>query len=125
MNTTKNSKQSAIRLVAVDELGESQVAVVEDTPQGDLAVGISNGEPFAVSNRCRHLFASLGKGRVDEDGCLECPSHHALYDVTSGKMTRGPQGVFKPLAGPVKATMGARSLKTYPVELRDGAIWLV
>lgn len=118
------SEQSATRLVAVADLDESQVTVVEDTPHGALAVGISNGEPFAVSNRCRHLFASLGKGRVDEDGCLECPSHAATYDVTNGKMKRGPQGAFKPLAGPVKATMGQRSLKTYAVELRDGAIWL-
>jgi hypothetical protein len=36
-----------------------------------------------------------------------------------------PQGAFKPLAGAVKATAGARALKTFPVELRDGAIWLV
>jgi hypothetical protein len=35
------------------------------------------------------------------------------------------RGVFKPLAGAVKATTGARPLKTFPVELRDGAIWLV
>lgn len=113
------------RLVAVDDLGESQVVVVEDTPHGTLAVGISDGKPFAVSNKCRHLFASLGKGKVDKDGCLECPSHRALYDVQSGKMVRGPQGAFKPLAGAVKSTAGARRLKTYPVELRDDAIWLV
>lgn len=113
------------RLVAVDDLGESQVVVVEDTPHGALAVGISEGKPFAVSNKCRHLFASLGKGKVDKDGCLECPSHRALYDVQSGKMVRGPQGAFKPLAGAVKSTAGARKLKTYPVELRDDAIWLV
>lgn len=118
------AKKFATRLVAVDELGESQVTVVDDTPHGTLAVGFSDGEPFAVSNRCRHLFASLGKGSVNEDGCLECPAHHALYDVLTGKMLRGPQGVFKPLAGPVKATLGTRSLTTYPVELRDGAIWL-
>jgi hypothetical protein len=37
----------------------------------------------------------------------------------------GPQGAFKPVAGAVKATTGARSLKTFPVEVRDGAIWLV
>ena len=37
----------------------------------------------------------------------------------------GPQGAFKPLAGAVKATTGARSLKTFPVEMGDGAIWLV
>jgi nitrite reductase/ring-hydroxylating ferredoxin subunit len=119
------SEQSATRLVAVDDLGASQVTVVEETPHGALAVGLNAGKPFAVSNRCRHLFASLGDGRVTEDGCLECPKHAALYDVDSGAMVKGPQGAFKPLAGAVKATVGARSLKTFPVELRDGAIWLV
>jgi 3-phenylpropionate/trans-cinnamate dioxygenase ferredoxin component len=110
--------------VAVDDLGASRVVVVEQTPHA-LAVGISAGKPFAVSNRCRHLFASLGKGRVTDDGCLQCPWHAALYDVGTGAMVRGPQGAFRPLAGAVKATTGARPLKTFPVELRDGAIWLV
>ncbi len=119
------SEQSATRLIAVEDLGASQVAVVEETVHGALAVGISAGKPFAVSNRCRHLFASLGKGHVTEDGCLQCPWHAALYDIVTGKMVRGPQGAFKPLAGAVKATAGARSLKTFPVEVRDGAIWLV
>jgi nitrite reductase/ring-hydroxylating ferredoxin subunit len=78
-----------------------------------------------VSNRCRHLFASLGEGLVTEDGCLRCPWHGALYDVGTGKMVRGPQGAFKPLAGVVKATTGAHALKRFPVEVRDSAIWLV
>jgi nitrite reductase/ring-hydroxylating ferredoxin subunit len=116
---------SAARLLAVEDLGDSQVAVVAETPHGTLAVGISSGKPFAVSNRCRHLFASLGNGRVTRDGCLQCPWHAALYDVDTGKMVRGPQGRFKPLAGAIKATAGARALKTFPVEVRDGAIWLV
>jgi nitrite reductase/ring-hydroxylating ferredoxin subunit len=119
------SEQATTRLVAVDDLGASQVVVVEKTPHGALAVGISAGKPFAVSNRCRHLFASLGKGRVTDDGCLQCPWHAALYDVGSGAMVRGPQGAFRPLAGAVKATTGARALETFPVEARDGAIWLV
>jgi 3-phenylpropionate/trans-cinnamate dioxygenase ferredoxin component len=115
----------AIRLLAVEDLGVSQVIVVDKTPHGALAVGISTGKPFAVSNRCRHLFASLGDGRVTDDGCLQCPWHAARYNVTTGKMVRGPQGAFKPLAGAVKATAGARALKTFPVEVRDGAIWLL
>jgi nitrite reductase/ring-hydroxylating ferredoxin subunit len=119
------SESAAVRLVAVDDLGDSHVTVVEQTPHGALAVGLSAGTPFAVSNRCRHLFASLGRGHVTEDGCLECPWHASLYDVATGKMVRGPQGAFKPLAGAVKATAGARALKTFPVELRDGAIWLL
>lgn len=98
--------------------------MVETDSHGTLAVGLSEGEPFAVSNRCRHLLASLGEGRVAEDGCLECPWHQARYDVATGKMTRGPQGPFKPIAGAIRATAGARSLKTFPVEIRDGAIWL-
>jgi 3-phenylpropionate/trans-cinnamate dioxygenase ferredoxin component len=118
-------EQSPAWLVAVDDLGASQVVVVEKTPHGALAVGISGGKPFAVSNRCRHLFASLGKGRVTDDGCLQCPWHEALYDVGTGAMVRGPQGAFRPVAGVVKARTGARSLRTFPVELRDGAIWLV
>jgi len=119
------SEQSGTRLVAVDDLDASHVTVVETTAHGALAVGVSAGKPFAVSNRCRHLFASLGKGHVTDDGCLQCPWHAALYDVSTGAMLRGPQGAFKPLAGAVKATTGARSLKTFPVEVRDGAIWLV
>jgi 3-phenylpropionate/trans-cinnamate dioxygenase ferredoxin subunit len=119
------SDQSAVRLVAVDDLGDSQVTVVEGTPRGTIAVGISAGKPFAVSNRCRHLFASLGEGRVTAEGCLQCPWHAARYDVETGKMVRGPQGAFKPLAGVIKATSGSIPLKTFPVELRDGAIWLV
>jgi 3-phenylpropionate/trans-cinnamate dioxygenase ferredoxin component len=119
------SEQSGTLLATVADLGDSQVTVVEQTPHGTLAVGMSAGKPFAVSNRCRHLFASLGEGHMTAEGCLECPWHASLYDVSNGKMLRGPQGAFKPLAGVVKATTGAIPLKTYPVELRDGAIWLL
>jgi 3-phenylpropionate/trans-cinnamate dioxygenase ferredoxin component len=108
----------------VRTLGASQVVVVEKTLRGALAVGISAGKPFALFHCCGHLFASLGEGHVSDDGCLQCPWHAALYDVGTGEMVRGPQGAFKPLAGAVKAT-GARSLKTFPVEVRDGGIWLV
>ena len=119
------SEQSGTRLVSVPDLGDSQVTVVDKTPHGALAVGISASKPFALSNRCRHLLASLGEGQVTDDGCLQCPWHAARYDVGTGKMVRGPQGAFKPLAGVVKATTGARPLKTFQVEVRDGAIWLV
>jgi 3-phenylpropionate/trans-cinnamate dioxygenase ferredoxin subunit len=83
------SERSATRLVAVDDLGASQVAVVDETPHGSLAVGMSAGKPFAVSNRCRHLFASLGKGQVTEDGCLECPWHGALSEDSTARIVRG------------------------------------
>lgn len=60
-----------------------------------------------------------------DDGCLECPWHGARYAVDTGKMVRGPQGAFKPVAGVVRRTTGALPLKTFAVEVRKGAIWLV
>ena len=111
------------KLVAVKALGETGVTVVKHPELGDIAVGMSDGKPFAVSNTCRHLFASLGEGRV-VDGQLECPLHHARYDVHTGKMVAGPGGVFSPVGRLVKDTTGRRALATYPVEIRNGAIWL-
>lgn len=68
------------------------------TGSGEYAVG-NNGDYFAVTRRCRHLRADLADGTIDADGCLVCPWHGATYDVESGRMTRGPQGVFAKIPG--------------------------
>ena len=59
---------------------------------GPWAVGNRDGEPFAVSRRCRHQLADLSEGTLDADGCLVCPWHQSRYDVTTGKMVGGPHG---------------------------------
>ena len=59
---------------------------------GPWAVGNRDGEPFAVSRRCRHQLGDLSKGTIDEDGCLVCPWHQSRYDVTTGEMVAGPHG---------------------------------
>lgn len=66
---------------------------------GPYAVGNAGGDLFAVTRRCRHLRADLADGSIDDDGCLVCPWHGAKYDVTTGQMTRGPQGVFAKIPG--------------------------
>jgi nitrite reductase/ring-hydroxylating ferredoxin subunit len=66
---------------------------------GSYAVGMSKGKPFAVSRRCRHLGADLAEGHVDSDGRLVCPWHGSAYDVDTGRMVRGPQGVFAKVPG--------------------------
>lgn len=63
------------------------------------AVGNAAGELFAVTRRCRHLGADLADGSIDDEGCLVCPWHGASYDVASGRMTRGPQGIFAKIPG--------------------------
>ncbi|MEO8095806.1 MAG: Rieske (2Fe-2S) protein [Pseudolysinimonas sp.] len=66
---------------------------------GPYAVGNSDGQYFAVSRRCRHLGADLANGRIDAEGCLVCPWHQAKYDVHTGRMVRGPQGIFAKVPG--------------------------
>ncbi len=61
---------------------------------GRYAVGNAEGELFAVTRRCRHLRADLAKGSIDDQGCLVCPWHGATYDVRTGRMVRGPQGIY-------------------------------
>jgi nitrite reductase/ring-hydroxylating ferredoxin subunit len=66
---------------------------------GRYAVGNADGELFAVTRRCRHLYADLADGTIDGDGCLTCPWHGSKYDVDTGRMVRGPQGVFAKIPG--------------------------
>lgn len=66
---------------------------------GPYAVGNSDGEYFAVTRRCRHLGADLAKGSIDPEGCLVCPWHQSTYDVHTGLMVRGPQGIFAKVPG--------------------------
>ena len=68
------------------------------TGAGRYAVG-NNGDYFAVTRHCRHLRADLAGGSIDENGCLVCPWHHSAYDVKSGRMVRGPQGLFAKIPG--------------------------
>ena len=66
---------------------------------GRYAVGNADGELFAVTRRCRHLRANLANGSIDEAGCLVCPWHGSKYDVRTGRMVLGPQGVFAKIPG--------------------------
>jgi nitrite reductase/ring-hydroxylating ferredoxin subunit len=82
------------RVGRVDQVGRGAIVGA-----GPYAVGRVDGEYFAVTRRCRHLGADLAGGRVDEDGCLVCPWHQSRYDVRSGRMVVGPQGVYARIPG--------------------------
>ena len=84
----------ATRVGSVDDLKPGTV-----TGAGRWAVGHSKGELFAVTRRCRHLYADLAQGSIDRNGCLVCPLHGGRYDVKTGRMIRGPQGVFARIPG--------------------------
>jgi nitrite reductase/ring-hydroxylating ferredoxin subunit len=66
---------------------------------GHYAVGRANDEYFAVTRTCRHMFADLAGGAIDKEGCLICPRHGSRYDVKTGRMTRGPRGIYAKVPG--------------------------
>jgi nitrite reductase/ring-hydroxylating ferredoxin subunit len=94
---------------------------------GPYAVGNAGGKLFAVTRRCRHLYADLANGRIDGDGCLVCPWHGSKYDVDTGRMVRGPQGAFAkvPGLGPAyKALTRVLPLRRGTVTEREGRIYV-
>ena len=94
---------------------------------GKYAVGNPGDELFAVTRRCRHLYADLANGSVDDSGCLVCPWHGAKYDVRTGRMTLGPQGVFARIPGlgvAVKALTSVLPLGRGRVVEREDTIYI-
>src|SRR5690242_18795672 len=112
---------------------ELPVGPASDLPPGKIvgvdgyAVGNATGTLFAVSRHCRHLRADLAGGSIDDDGCLVCPWHGAKYDVRTGRMVRGPQGVLAKVPGlgaPYKPLTPVLPLRRGTVEERDGALYV-
>ncbi|MFC9356694.1 Rieske (2Fe-2S) protein, partial [Rhodococcus sp. NPDC057014] len=65
-----------------------------------------SGTVVALSNRCTHRGAPLHDGSLD-DGCIECPWHGSRFDVTVGRVARGP---------------ATRPQQVYEARVRDGRI---
>jgi nitrite reductase/ring-hydroxylating ferredoxin subunit len=94
---------------------------------GGWAVGNTDGTYFAVSRRCRHMGADLANGSIDPAGCLVCPLHGARYDVSTGAMVSGPQGVFAKIPGlgaAYKSLTRVLPLRRGTVEERDGTLYV-
>ena len=112
---------------------QTRVASSSDLPPGTItgagkyAVGNAGGDYFAVTRRCRHFRADLAGGTIDDDGCLVCPWHQSKYDVSTGRMVRGPQGVFAKIPGlgaAFKALTKVLPLGRATVTVRDGDVYL-
>lgn len=72
-----------------------------------LALFAYGDRVYAVDNRCPHMGFPLDRGTLKE-GILTCHWHHARFDLASG-------GTFDQFADDVRA---------FPVELRDGDVWI-
>ena len=103
MPTTTTGHARAASLNELEVHGQLTVTVGGHT----LALFRHQGRVYAIDNRCPHMGFPLDRGSLC-DGILTCHWHHARFDLRSG-------GSFDLWADDVPA---------YPVEVRDGAIWV-
>ena len=95
-----------------------RVAALEECPPGTLlGVGVEmqrivlanvEGDIYALLDRCTHQDFPLSDGELDGDR-LECIYHGAAFDVCTGRAMQLP---------------AIRPVKTFPVEIRDGAVFV-
>ena len=95
-----------IRAGSVDELKSAGCRVVTGGGHA-IAVIYHDGQVYAVDNRCPHMGFPLDRGSV-KDGILTCHWHNARFDLASG-------GTFNPFADDVRS---------FPVTVRDGQVWV-
>lgn len=112
---------------------QQRVGAAADLPPGKVvgagryAVGNARDRYFAVTRRCRHLRADLAGGSIDQNGCLVCPWHQSAYDVGTGRMVKGPQGVYAKVPGldfAYRMFTRLLPLGRAPVTERDGDLYL-
>lgn len=103
---TTEIRKPEFAVCSIEELQETGRRVV--SAQGRTVLVIyDQGEVFALDNRCPHMGFPLHRGSVN-DGILTCHWHHAKFDLAGGC-------TLDPFADDVPA---------FPVEVRDGTVFI-
>ena len=96
-----------VRACSLEDLRRESVLTMGGSGH-NVALFWHEGRAFAADNRCPHMGFPLSRGSC-EDGLLTCYWHYARFDLASG-------GSFDPGL--------ADDLRTYPVAVRDGAVYV-
>ncbi len=80
-------------------------------PEGRDPILVCNvdGKIYAVDDECTHAIASLSEGRL-QGNIVFCPMHGGSFDVCSGK---------------AKSLPCKQALRTWPIEIVDGKVYLL
>src|SRR5437667_2117102 len=102
----ESSGRHFIRAARVTELEKRpfKVVTLED---GHILLLRADGQIRALDSRCPHMGYPLSQGTI-KDGVLRCHWHHWRIDLASG-------GCF---------TEGGDDVAVFPLEIRDGEIWV-
>ena len=99
------------------ELQRKTVRKVRVGGSAILLARLEDGALAAAAAVCPHEGADLAQGRVYM-GAIDCPRHHYLYDLRTGR-NRYPHDVF-----PADLAARLAPLPLYPVREKNGWIWV-
>ena len=107
--TPTQNTDRAHPFVPVAAVADVQAAgvLVKQVEGHAIALFDHGGQIYAIDNRCPHMGFPLHKGSVS-DCILTCHWHHARFDLTTG-------GTFD---------IWADDGRAFPVELREGQVWV-
>ena len=95
------------RVCAADEIEEEDLTRWDHGWRTFAVYRIENGF-FATDGLCTHEAAHLADGIVIGT-VIECPLHQATFDIATGRALTAP---------------AHQSLRTYPVKVEDGAVYI-
>ncbi|MBL8269396.1 non-heme iron oxygenase ferredoxin subunit [Steroidobacter sp.] len=96
-------------LCAADDVAPGAMLRVQPEGLDPILVCNVDGKLYAVDDECTHAIASLSEGRL-QGNIVFCPMHGGSFDVCSGK---------------AKSLPCKQSLRTWPIEVSDGKVYLV
>ncbi|MFC6836469.1 Rieske (2Fe-2S) protein [Halomarina ordinaria] len=105
MATDSTTDATFVEVADRASLADGPTVVSEDGQA--IALFDHDGEVYAVDNRCPHMGFPLTRGTV-EDGILTCHWHHARFELEEGDTF----------------DIWADDLRTFPVEVRDGNVYV-
>jgi nitrite reductase/ring-hydroxylating ferredoxin subunit len=95
------------RLIEISAVPEGEPRCVKPADCEAIVVYQVDGQFYATQDLCSHSSASLSQGWV-EGHEICCPVHDGKFDIRDGSP---------------KAFPAVDPIKTFVVELRDGAVW--
>ena len=96
------------RIGSADSVPPGEVRVLRCASGRELAVSNIDGTLFAIDDVCTHDGGTLGEGRL-RNGRVICPRHGAAFDARTGKVLSLP---------------AVKSVRSYPVTVEDGEIYV-
>lgn len=77
---------------------------------------------YATQRLCTHTFTPLDRGKIVNGDTIQCPLHRAQFDIRTGEVERWAN--FPPGIQFLNVARGEKALRTFPVTVKDGAVFV-